>query len=164
MTWGASTDEVKQSHQIGVWARVTTTSCHSSGDGGGGAGWVSFKDATCAIGLSYRSPSGKTRLVTFHGVNSSRIHHDRSGHEIVKIYFSPGSDTAVNPENRYPWWLTLAVIGAILVACGVSVWRLLVGTSRAKVINRRASEERTRRKTGALAAPDRATYRGGRGR
>jgi hypothetical protein len=124
---------------------------------------MSFKDATCTIDLSYRAPSGTTGLVTFHGVNSSRIHHDHSGHEFVKIYFAPGSDTAVSPENRYPWWLTLAVIGAILLACGVSVWRLLVGTSRAKIVNRRASEERTRRKTGAIAAPNRATFGGDKG-
>jgi hypothetical protein len=136
---------VQQTQQIGVWARVKSKSCHTS-DSGGGAAWMSFKDASCVLGLSYRAPSGKAGTVTFHGVDDFRIHHDNSGHDVVKIYFSPGSDTAVNPQDRPPWWALLVIIGCVLVICGASAWGLLVGTSRAKVINRRAGEERARLK------------------
>jgi Protein of unknown function (DUF2510) len=137
---------VEQTQQIGVWARVTSKRCHTSDSGGGGAAWVSFKDATCVVRLSYRAPSGKTGTVTFHGVDDFRIHPDKSGHEVVKIYFSSGSDTAVNPQDRPPWWALLIIIGGALGICGASAWGLLVGTPRAKVINRRAGEERARLK------------------
>jgi hypothetical protein len=137
---------VQQSQQVGVWARVTTKSCHASDNGGGGAGWMSFKDATCVVRLSYRAPSGTADTVTFHGVDDSRIHSDKSGHQIVKIYFASGSDTAVNPQDRPPWWFFVVMIGVLVVVGGGSAWALLVGTSRARVINRRAGEERARLK------------------
>ena len=137
---------VQQSQQIGVWARVTSKSCHASDSGGGGAAWMSFKDAACVVGLSYRAPSGDTGTVTFHGVDHSRVHLDKSGHEVVKIYFSPGSDTAVSPQDRIPWWGVLLMIGCVVFIGGSSAWGLLVGTKRAKAINSRAGEERARLK------------------
>ena len=138
---------VQQFQQTGVWARVVTESCHAPDSGGGGAAWVSFKDDTCVVHLRYRTPSGRAGAVTFHGVDGNRLHHDTEGHQIVKIYFSSGSDTAVNPEDRPPWYFWPILFGVILLIGGATVRWLLYGSSRVKVINRRAAEEKARRTT-----------------
>jgi hypothetical protein len=142
---------VQQTRQVGVWARVTSKTCHASDSGGGGAALMSFKDATCVVHLSYREPppSGNVGSVTFHGVDSSRIHRDKSDHELVKIYFSADSDTPVSPQGRIVWWGWLIMSACALAICGASAWALLVGTPRAKNINRRANEERARLKLAA---------------
>ena len=131
---------VDQSEQVGVWARIENKTCHEP-NGGGGAGRRTFKDSTCVLDLVYKTPSGREGTVTFHGVNVDRIHHDASGHEVVKVYFaSSSSRTAVNPEDRPPLWAWLLFVAFTLVGAGVSVWALVAGTPRAKAINRLARQ------------------------
>jgi hypothetical protein len=134
-------DDVAVAHQIGVWARVRSKSCHVLG-GGGGDSVRPWSDLACALHLSYQAPNGKRGAVTFGGVNASRLHRDAAGHEVVRIYFAPGSSAAVSPQDRPPLWLVLSVLGAAWLFAGGAAWALLVGSPRGKYVNRRAREAR----------------------
>ncbi len=115
---------VSQTHLIRWEATVTSRTCVlHQGDGDGDSPYT-----TCTVNLSYyRLMDGAPDSVVLHGIDISRIHGQNTGHETMYIYFSdPFSDTPINPQDNFPWWV-IVIVAVPALAVGMAgfmyIWR-----------------------------------------
>jgi DivIVA domain-containing protein len=88
-------------------------------------GYSSAADhTTCVVDLSYVTPSGARGTVTFHGIDADKI-HSQQGKETLKIYFDPGSDVAISPQDRVPVWADVLIVTPFWLIGGFIAWRNL---------------------------------------
>jgi hypothetical protein len=79
---------------------------------------------TCVVDLSYTRPNGTPGTVTFHDVDADKI-HSQQGKETLKIYFDPGSDVPISPQDRIPVpvWVGVLIVTPFWLIGGFIAWR-----------------------------------------